>query len=98
MMQLAPAARVDAQVVAAVLRKLVGLVPVKEMVVMLRTAVPVFLSVTGTAVLCDPTLHFPKEMLAGVSVTVVPGARPVPVRATSCGVPVALSAMARLAA
>ena len=72
--------------------------PPIAMEVIVTATVPVFLSVTICASLVVPTMVLGKAIDAGVKVTVgVAAATPVPVRATVCGVPVALSATERLA-
>jgi len=95
--QLAAAARVVPQVVAD-LRKDVALVPVTVSDVRVTVPVPVFLMVTSCAAVVEPTVVEAKVRAVGESETVKVGAAaPVPVRATVCGVPVALSAIDRLA-
>ena len=79
-------------------RNEVALVPPSAIELIVTVTVPVFLSVTTCASLVAPVIVFGKAIDAGVSVTVgVADAVPVPVRATVCGVPVALSATERLA-
>ena len=56
MMQLLPAASVVPQVVADVVAKSVGLVPVMLKEIPVSAALPVFDSVTGRAVAVDPTV------------------------------------------
>ena len=95
--QLAPAARVAPQVVAD-FRNDVALVPVVVSEESVTVPVPVFLTVTTWAAVVEPTTVDAKARLAGESETVnVCAAVPVPVRATACGEPVALSATERLA-
>ena len=60
--------------------------------------VPVFLTVTTCAAVVEPSAVDAKATLVGERETVwVSAAVPVPVKATVCGVPVALSATERLA-
>jgi hypothetical protein len=68
------------------------------MPVMVKGAAPVFVKVEFCDALAVLSGTFANVRLGGVKVTsgVVPGA-PVPVRATVCGVPAALSAMLTLA-
>jgi NAD-dependent oxidoreductase involved in siderophore biosynthesis len=68
------------------------------MPVMVKGAAPVFVKVEFCDALAVLSGTFAKVKVDGVKVTsgVVPGA-PVPVRATVCGVPAALSAMLTLA-
>ena len=56
-------------------------------------AVPVLVSVTFWGALVVPTCCWPKPRLVGASVTAGAVATPVPLSATVCGVPGALSAM-----
>src|SRR5437764_10346100 len=63
--------------------------PVAITLLTVKLAVPVLLSVTGTAVLVDPTNTPLKLTLAGESVAT--GAIPVPLIGTLCGLPLALS-------
>ena len=56
-------------------------------------AVPEFFTVTTCAAVVDPTVVEAKVRLVGVKVTAEAAAAPVPVRATVCGEPVALSAI-----
>jgi hypothetical protein len=80
--QLAPAASVDPQVVVSV--KELASVPVKAMppLAMTRVAEPVFLSVTSCGALVDPCVVLAKVKLPGVIVAVVGGAAPIPVSVT----------------
>lgn len=79
-------------------RKEVALAPPRAMALMVAVTVPVFLTVTICASLVEPTMVLANAMEVGVRVTVgVAEVAPVPVRATVCGVPVALSAIDRLA-
>jgi hypothetical protein len=59
------------------------------MLVMLKAAVPVFVSVAAWGELLVPTNWLPNDRGLGDRVTV--GATPVPVKATVCGLPLALS-------
>src|SRR5206468_10420164 len=61
------------------------------MLLMARVAVPVFDSVTVCAALVVPTVWLAKVSEVGERLAVVVGAAPVPVRATVCGLPEALS-------
>lgn len=70
-----------------------GLVPVSAMLLMVRVAFPVLLSVAVWAVLVVPTLVELKLRLAGE--TLAEGALPVPVTLTACGLVVALSVIVR---
>ena len=63
--------------------------PVAMMLVTVKLAVPVLLSVMGVLVLVEPTSTPLKLRLPGVRVA--PGATPVPLMATLCGLPLALS-------
>ena len=56
-----------------------------------NVAFPVFVSVTVLAALVVPTTWLPND--SEMAEKVAAGARPVPVRATTCGLPVALSVM-----
>jgi len=85
--QLAPAAKVEPQVV--VRAKSPAFVPVKEVTIEARLVVPMLLRVTTWAELVVPATWLPKVRLPGARVTPVP----VPVRATVCGLPEALSVM-----
>ena len=90
--QLAAAAR-DVVQVFAEMRKELALVPVKVSEVRARAAVPEFLMVTTWAAVIDPTVVEAKVRVVGVSVTAGVAAAPVPDRVTTCGEPVALSAI-----
>jgi hypothetical protein len=92
--QVAAAASEVVQVFAEI-RKEVGLVPVRVSEVRVRAAVPEFFTVTTCAAVVDPTVVEAKVRVVGVSVTAGAAAAPVPVRATVCGEPVALSAIDR---
>ena len=78
MVQLAPAAKLDPQVV--VRAKLVLLVPVMVMLEIVRAPAPVLVKVTVRAALVVFTVWFPKASDVGDKVT--PGTAPVPVRLT----------------
>jgi len=67
------------------------LAPVTVMLVMLKTVLPVLLSVTGCTALVVPMDWLPKARLVAVRLTA--GPVPVPVRLTVCGLPLALSVM-----
>jgi hypothetical protein len=90
--QLAPTARDVLQVVAD-FRKAVALFPVKPIVLKVTVLAPMFSIVTSCAALLDPTAVDPNASDAGEMVTVDGAAIAVPFRGTSCGEPVALSAM-----
>src|SRR5215216_5451786 len=60
-------------------------------------AVPEFVNVTFWAGLVVPTRWLPKARLVGAKVTAGAGATPVPVSASVCGVPGALSLIVTLA-
>jgi hypothetical protein len=87
MVQLEPAARVAPQVV--VREKSLALAPVITMLEMVKTALPMFLTVTELAALVVPTRRLAKAI--DVRERLTAGATPVPVRATVCGLPAALS-------
>src|SRR5438067_1446456 len=72
-----------------------ALVPVSPTLVMVRGAVPLLVSVTGWPALVVPVGWLPNERLVGERVTA--GAVPVPLSATVCGLPPALSLMETLA-
>jgi hypothetical protein len=96
MLQLALAARVPAPTGQVVVwLKSPALVPVSPMLLMVRGAVPLLVSVTLWALLLVLTCRLPKLRLEGLKVTA--GAVPVPERPTVWGLPVALSVMATLA-
>ena len=92
--QLAAAARVVPHVVAD-FRNEVALVPVIVSDVRVTVPVPVFFTVTNCAAVVEPTVVEANARLVGDSET-VSGAVPVPVTATVCGEPVALSTTERL--
>jgi hypothetical protein len=83
--QLAPAARVEPQLV--VWLKSAALVPVSEIEMPVNEVVPMFVSVTTWAALLVPTFWLPNVRVVGVTFTPVA----VPVRDTVCGFPGALS-------
>jgi hypothetical protein len=78
MVQLAPAAKLDPQVVVRV--KLVLLVPVMAMLEIVRTPAPLLVKVTDRAALVVFTVWFPKASDVGDKVTA--GTTPEPVRLT----------------
>jgi hypothetical protein len=89
--QLAPAASVSPQVLVSA--KSLELVPAMEIPVIESVALPVFISVVDCAALVAPATA-EKVSVAGESETPgAEGAVPVPLSATVCGVPLALSAM-----
>jgi len=90
--QVAPAAS-DVEQVFAEIRKEVAPVPVIASDVRVSAAVPEFFTVTICAAVVTPTVVDAKVRLVGVRVTAGVAATPVPVRATVCGDPVALSAI-----
>ena len=63
--------------------------PLMVILLMERALVPTLLSVTVWAELVDPTIWLPKVKLVGDRVA--PGATPVPLKLTDCGLPEALS-------
>ena len=67
------------------------------MLLMLKAAVPVLVSVTVCAALVVPTFWFPKLTLVGLRLTLGAGVTPVPLSAALCGLFVALSVKVRLA-
>ena len=89
--QLAAAANEVVQVFAE-MRKEVAFVPVRVSDVSVNAAVPEFFTVTTWAAVVDPTVVEAKVRLVGVSITAA-AAAPVPVSVTTCGDPVALSAI-----
>ena len=91
MVQLLPEAWLVPQVLVCV--KSAELVPVNEMELMVRVAGPTFVRVTVWAALVVPTVWAEKLKLVGLKVTIVP----VPLSATVCGLPKALSLKVRLA-
>jgi len=96
MEQVALAARVSPQVL--VWAKSLTSFPPRAIPLIFNVALPVFLSMAVWAALVEPVCAV-KLSEAGVSETTgAGGAVPVPVRATVCGEPVALSAIERVAA
>jgi len=73
-------------------------VPSVPIDVIVKAAVPEFVSVTPCGELEVPTGCWPKPRLVGESVTAGAAATPVPFRVTECGFPGASSAMLMLAA
>jgi len=69
------------------------LVPVIVIECSVTVAVPVFFRITLCAWLLAASTVFGKTRLVGVRLTVSGGAVPVPLSATACGEPLALSAM-----
>ncbi len=90
--QVLPAARVVPQVLAE-MRKDVVLVPPRAMDVMSRVPVPELVRVMVWAAVVEPTAVAAKVSAVAESLTAGVAATPVPLRATVCGEPVALSAM-----
>jgi len=83
--QLAPAASVAPQVVAEVVAKSLGLVPVMLNEIPVSAAFPVFESVTGSAVAVDPTVVPGNASEFGLSAaTGAAAALPVPLTAMDC--------------
>lgn len=96
MVQLAPAASVSPQVLVSA--KSLELVPAMEIPAIESVALPVFISVVDCAALVVPTTD-EKATVAGENETPgAAGAVPVPLSATVCGEPVALSAIESVAA
>jgi hypothetical protein len=90
--QLAAAASDVVQVVADFIYE-VAPVPVNPIVPNVTADTLVFFTVTTCAAVVEPTVVEANVSAVGATVTVRAAATPVPVMATSCGVPVALSAM-----
>ena len=67
------------------------------MLLMLKGVVPLLVSATAWAKLVDPTFWLLKFTLVGFGLTAGAAAAPVPVSATDCGLPAALSVKVRLA-
>jgi hypothetical protein len=84
----ADAASVIPQVFAEI-AKSVGFVPVRVIELMVNAALPVFVSVVDIALAVVLTVVFGKASMVGENDA--PGAVPVPVSVTVCGLPVALS-------
>jgi hypothetical protein len=72
-----------------------GFAPVMVILVMVKVALPVLLSVTSCGALLPPRTWLPNTRLVGDKVAV--GAMPVPVSGTLCGLPAALSVTLTLA-
>jgi len=72
--------------------------PPRPMLVIVSGAVPVFLSVDDCEGLVVPISCEPNARLGGVSVAAGAGVPPVPLRASACGLPVALSETCTVAA
>jgi hypothetical protein len=89
MVQPALAASVDGHVFVCV--KSPAFVPVTPMLEMVSEPVPVFVRVVVCATVVVPTCCEPNARLVGLSVTAGAVAVPVPVSATVCGLPAALS-------
>ena len=68
--------------------------PAAAMLVKLRDTVPLLVTVTALAALVVPTCSLPKLTL--VVLRLMPGAVPVPLKLTVCGLPLALSVSVRL--
>jgi hypothetical protein len=94
MVQVAPAASVEAQVVPVVaMAKSVGLAPVSVMPVMLSVALPVLERVVESAVAVVPAVVAGKLSVVGERLATGAGAAvPLPLRVTVWGLPVASSA------
>lgn len=86
-----PEASVEPQVLVCV--KSVGFVPVMDTDVIVKMPGPTFVTVTFWLALVVPTVCVANVRLAGLTATMVP----VPLSATLCGLPGALSVTARLA-
>lgn len=72
--------------------------PLMATAVIVNGAVPLLVKVTGSGTTLVPTSGVPgKSSGEGENVIPGPGVAPVPVRATCCGLPAALSVIARLA-
>ena len=93
MLQFAPAARLAPQLLTNTNE--VAFAPVTAMLVIVSVALPVLVKVTACDAVAVPTAEEPNDRL--VADSVAPGPRPVPLSATLCGVPVALSVI-RMAA
>ena len=90
MVQLAPAATELPQVSVSAKS------PLAEILVIVKVAEPVLLSVTVCAALVVPTVWLAKVIEVAERLAVVVGAVPVPVRLTVCGLPEALSVMLKV--
>ena len=95
--QVAAAARLEVQVFEEIANE-DALVPVSAMELMVTAPVPALVRVTVLAALVVPVVTEPKASVVGEAVRMVVGAAPVPVSATVCGEPVALSVTERVAA
>ncbi len=72
--------------------------PLSPMLLMVRSALPLLISVTGSPALVVLTCWFPKLKLVGLRLTTDADAVvPEPLNATDCGLPEALSMKVRLA-
>jgi hypothetical protein len=92
-------AEVIAEACDRTVRTALGWLSDSEMAMPVSPAVPVFLTVMVCAALLVPCVWLPKSSEVGVSVTIgARGAVPVPVSATVCGEPLALSATESVAA
>src|ERR1035441_8853761 len=92
MRQLVPAASVVLQVVADVIAKSLGFVPVMLKAIPVSVAVPVLDNVTGRAVAVEPTAVLGKASGFGLSAaTGAAAALPVPLTAMDCVAPETLS-------
>ena len=89
MLQFAPAAKLVPQLLANTNED--AFVPVRAMLVMDKVALPVLVKVTACDAVAVPTAEEPNDRLVAESVAA--GPRPVPVSATFCGDPPALSLM-----
>ncbi len=90
MLQLAPAATELPQVSVSAKS------PLAEILVIVKVAEPVLVSVTVCAALVVPTVWLAKASEVAERLAVVAGAVPVPVRVTDCGLSEALSVMLRV--
>jgi energy-converting hydrogenase Eha subunit E len=93
--QLAPAAKVPPAQVPPDRRKELALVPAKFAEVRVMAVALVFLTVITCAAVVEPIGVEAKVKLAGLRETVSPAAAPVPLSATVCGEPTALSVSTR---
>ena len=66
-----------------------ALVPLRAIAVIVRSAVPLLVMVRFVGELLVPEIWLPNGMLVGANV--IPGATPVPLRLTECGLPAELS-------
>ena len=74
-----------------------ALIPLTAILLIVSAAVPLLVSVTDLAALVVPTSWLPKLSDVGLSVTAGAGVTPVPLSATLCGLPLALSLTVTLA-